>query len=248
MRLLAPLAFAALLQAQEAKNPATSTADVAAGAKTFRSHCSECHGFEAQGGRGPNLASGVFYHGSSDAELLRNISDGIAGTEMPGLFYSPDRVWQVVSYLRSLNARAAPAGDPAKGAAIYGAKGCAKCHRIDGSGGRLGPDLSQIGRARSAEHIRQAIATPNADVRQRYWFVSATGPEGKPVSGFLMNEDTYTVQFMDLGEQLHSMNKSDLRGYQVEMKSRMPPFPMPAADLDNLTAYLVSLRPKGGSK
>src|SRR5207244_3051378 len=97
----------------EVRNPHTSAEDVTAGAKTFRAHCSPCHGLHGEGGRGPNLASGQFFHGSSDADLLRNISDGISGTEMPGLFYSPDRVWQIVAYIRSLNAAATarPAGD-----------------------------------------------------------------------------------------------------------------------------------------
>src|ERR1700674_1021621 len=40
----------------------------------------------------------------------------------------------------------APGGDPARGKAIYEGKGdCASCHRINGVGGRLGPDLSDIG-------------------------------------------------------------------------------------------------------
>jgi putative heme-binding domain-containing protein len=39
-----------------------------------------------------------------------------------------------------------PAGDPARGKAIYEGKGdCQSCHRINGAGGRLGPDLSEIG-------------------------------------------------------------------------------------------------------
>src|SRR5258708_22100466 len=77
-----------------AQNPHTSPEDVAAGAKTFRSHCAACHGMTAEGARGPNLAAGVFFHGNTDNDLLNNISDRI-GTEMPGLFYSPDRVWPV---------------------------------------------------------------------------------------------------------------------------------------------------------
>jgi mono/diheme cytochrome c family protein len=88
---------------EEVRNPRTSPDDVAAGARTFRQHCSACHGLNGEGGRGPNLANGQFYHGSSDLDLLNNISDGIPGTEMPSLFYSPDRVWQVVAYIRSLN-------------------------------------------------------------------------------------------------------------------------------------------------
>src|ERR1700676_4747648 len=39
-----------------------------------------------------------------------------------------------------------PAGDPVRGKAIYEGKGdCQSCHRINGVGSRLGPDLSDIG-------------------------------------------------------------------------------------------------------
>src|SRR5215469_8745463 len=117
---------AALAQQDDLRNPRKSAADVAQGEKTFRSHCSPCHGLKGEGGRGPNLATGIFYHGSTDADLLQNISNGIDGTEMPGLFYSPDRVWQVVAYIRSLNV--APLGisaaPVAAGEALFKGKGC----------------------------------------------------------------------------------------------------------------------------
>ena len=120
---------AAPTQAEEitaTRNPLTSPGDVAAGAKTFRAHCATCHGVNGEGGRGPNLTSGIFFHGSSDLDLLNNISEGIEGTEMPGLFYSPDRVWQVVAFLRSLTAgkSAKPTADVARGAALFKIKGC----------------------------------------------------------------------------------------------------------------------------
>jgi cytochrome c oxidase cbb3-type subunit III len=243
------IAFAVYAQTDEVRNPRTSPADVAAGAKTFRSHCSPCHGFNGEGGRGPNLAAGVFYRGSSDAALLKNISDGIEGTEMPGLFYSPDRVWQVIAYVRSLSQQRGPAsGDAAHGSKVFAAKGCMNCHRVSGEGGRIGPDLTEIGRIRSAEHLRQAVVSPNADVRERYWVVSFKDKAGKAQTGFLMNEDTYTVQFMDLSGQLHSEMKAELRDYKVDKNSKMPSFQgkLTDAELNDLVAYLSSLRPKGG--
>ncbi|MBI1790978.1 MAG: c-type cytochrome [Acidobacteria bacterium] len=234
-------------QPEEARNPRATPQDVSAGAKTFRSHCAPCHGLNGEGGRGPNLASGAFFHGGSDAALLQNISDGIPGTEMPGLFYSPDRVWQVIAYLRSLNRPSAKhVGDPAVGAALFRAKGCPQCHRAGGDGGRQGPDLSETARARSPEHLRQSIVDPNADVRQRYWIVSFQAGNGEAQSGFLMNEDTYTVQFMDFQERLHTAAKSDMKDYKVEKTSRMPSYreQLSAVELDHLVAYLWSLRPR----
>lgn len=243
---LLTLVFAAALPAQEeTRNPRTSAEDVAAGARTFRSHCSECHGLNGEGGRGPNLASGQFFHGSTDRELLKNISDGIAGTEMAGLFYSPDRVWQIVAYLRSLGARLAPVrGDVSRGLAIFRADGCTGCHRVRGEGAALGPDLTKIGLIRSPEHLRRSLLEPDADVRPRFWFVSATGETGAKHEGFLLNEDTYTVQFLDLKEQLRSLSKAGLSHYGVKKTSRMPSYQtrLSPQQVDDVVAYLSSLR------
>ena len=247
--------LAATAQVEEApttRSPLTSPADVVAGAKTFRGHCAPCHGVNGEGGRGPNLTTGLFYHGSSDLDLLNNISDGITGTEMPGLFYSPDRVWQVVAFIRSLSAgkHAAAKVDVASGAELFKGKGCHQCHRVSGVGGRLGPDLSEIGRTRSVQHLRAAIVDPQADVRQRYWVVSFKDSSGKSQEGFLMNEDTYTVQFMDMGERLHSVSKAGLKDYKLEKTSKMPSFKesLSSGELDQLVAYLSSLHPKGGAQ
>lgn len=237
-------------QTGEVRNPHNTTKDVELGAKTFRSHCAECHGLKAEGGRGPNLASGQFYHGSSDAELLNNISDGIAGTEMPGLFYSPDRVWQVVAFLRSLSeaSKSDARGNAAVGKAVFASSGCANCHRVSGEGGRMGPDLTNIGKIRSTPHLRQAVVDPGGDVRQRYWVVDLVRDDGKAVSGFLMNEDTYSVQMIDFGGQLHSYAKSGLQKYSIGKTSKMPSYrnKLQKQQVDDLVAYLSSLRPGKG--
>jgi cytochrome c oxidase cbb3-type subunit III len=245
-------AAALLAQQEEASNPRTSARDVAQGEKTFRSHCSPCHGLKGEGGRGPNLSAGVFYHGAADADLLRNISNGIDGTEMPGLFYSPDRVWQVVAYIRSLNAASQPASASAiaAGEALYKRERCAECHRINGFGGRMGPDLSSIGKTRSTDHLRQSIVEPNADVRQRYCVVSITDATDKTTEGFVMNEDTYTIQFIDPSGRLYSVEKAGLKSLRIERVSKMPSYKgrLSENQVDGLVAYLSSLRPAGGAQ
>jgi len=161
-------------------------------------------------------------------------------------------VWQIVAYIRSLNAgkETKPAADAARGTELLKSKGCYQCHRVNGEGGRLGPDLSNIGRTRSVEHLRAALVDPNADVRQRYWVVSFKDASGKSQEGFLMNEDSYTVQFIDMNERLHSVSKSGLKDYKVEKTSRMPSVKdsLSASELEQLVAYLSSLQPKGGAQ
>lgn len=84
-------------------NPYTAEADIAAGAKLFRSQCALCHGLEGTGGSAPDLTIGTFRHGSSDLALFRTISRGITGSVMEGLTLPQESIWKVVAFLRSLS-------------------------------------------------------------------------------------------------------------------------------------------------
>ena len=67
---------------EAARNPfAGDPAAVTQGAVLFRQECMFCHGAGARGGmRGPDLTTGSWSHGGSDAEIARTISDGVPGT------------------------------------------------------------------------------------------------------------------------------------------------------------------------
>src|SRR5678810_1026616 len=134
-----------LLAPAQAQNPAR----LEMGRKLFQKNCSACHGSEAKGVRGPELTTGRWKSGSSDADILRNILTGIAGTQMPAFPMPEDEGRAIVVWLRSLRS-AGPeeqvTGDPRAGRALFfGSSGCSHCHMFGGLGGRLGPDLSRIG-------------------------------------------------------------------------------------------------------
>src|SRR5260370_2007641 len=232
------------------RTPHTPPADVRAGAKIFRAHCAECHGLKGEGGRGPNLTTGVFFHGSTDTDLLKNISDGISGTAMPSTFFSPDQVWQVIAYVRSLSQSGStdrPPGAIASGEALFRDKGCIGCHMVRGAGGFRGPDLSVIGSQRSVEHLRQAILDPNAEVLRESWVENITMENGVAYSGFLLNEDTHTLQMLDFSKGLKSLSKHDFRKFDIDNTSAMPSFKgrLSASDVNDLVAYLWSLKRQG---
>ena len=247
------VATVALGQESGVKNPHATPADVAAGAKIFRSHCAECHGLQGEGDRGPKLTTGVFFHGSTDADLLRNVSEGIPGTAMPGVFFSPDQVWQVVAYVRSLSRRRGagrPPGDPARGAKLFREKECDLCHLVQGEGGVQGPDLSVIGSQRSVEHLRQAILDPNATVLREYWIARVTHENGAAYSGFVVNEDTHTVQILDFSRGLQSLAKRDFRKFEIDKSSVMSSYRdrLSETEVQDLVAYLWSLQRPGRSQ
>jgi putative heme-binding domain-containing protein len=226
---------------------------VAAGAKIFRSHCAECHGLKGEGGRGPNLTTSVFFHGSTDADLMRNVSDGIPGTAMPGVFFSPVQVSHLIAYVRSLSqsgGASQPPGDPANGSKLFREKGCIECHLAHGEGGYRGPDLSTIGSQRSVEHLRQAILDPDATVLRAYWVAKVTLENGASYAGFLRNEDTHTVQILDFSKGLTSLSKHDFTKFEIDRHSIMPSYQgrLTGNETNDLVAYLWSLKEQGRSE
>ena len=64
---------------------------IAEGRVQFRLDCGFCHGIDARGGgRGPDLASGRFVHGDTDADMFKTISEGVSGSEMPASSLRPE--------------------------------------------------------------------------------------------------------------------------------------------------------------
>jgi putative heme-binding domain-containing protein len=251
--LLLLAATGAFGQQTEVRNPHATPADAGAGAKIFRSHCAQCHGSKGEGGLGPNLTAGVFYHGGTDADLYRNVTDGIVGTAMPGSFFDGTQAWQIVAYVRSLSqtaTKSAPPGAPQHGETLFREKGCIGCHLVRGEGGFRGPDLSVIGSQRSAEYLREAILDPSAKVSREYWVAKISLHSGVTHSGFILNEDTHVIQLLDFSQGLRSLSRNEFTSFEVDKKSIMPPYSgrLSGQELNDLVSYLWSLQRQRGAE
>ncbi len=234
-------------------NPHDTPADRDSGAKIFRSHCGPCHGVRGTGGLGPDLTTGSFFHGSSDADLFHTIADGIPGTAMPGVFFEGTQVWQIVAFVRSLSASggasslAAP-GDPTRGQRLFLQQGCIVCHLVRGEGKVKGPDLSVIGSQRSAAYLRESILDPNRNVSPDFWVAKILNRDGSAHSGFVMNQDTYAVQILDFSQGLRTFPRSEFKDFGIDRGSIMPAYKgkLREEELDDLVAYLLSLKRQTG--
>jgi cytochrome c oxidase cbb3-type subunit 3 len=241
-------------QTRETKNPVEGQRKaIEQGDFIYKRRCSNCHGLDARGYRAPDLTAGQFANGTSDAQLYRVITRGIPATEMPAINMNEDEVWAVISYLRTVSApgsRDNPKGNAQTGEAIYSGKGgCSSCHMVNGKGGRLGPDLSRIGVARSPTALVREIRSASEYIPPGYEPVTVVTREGRQIKGTRKNEDSFSIQIMDTNEQLSTFLKKDLRDVIDEKKSLMPdygPDKLAEADLDDLLAYLRTLRGPAG--
>ena len=228
--------------------PFSTPEDRLAGMRLFRSTCAACHGLEGGGGgNGPSLTTGRFKHGGSDGELFRNITQGIAGTPMVSYPLEAKLIWQLITFIRSLNMAKgslhAP-GNASKGARIFAANGCARCHTAGSEGGVTGPDLNGIGARRTLAQLQTAVLDPNAEVLPDYWRLRARTKSGQTVAGTRMNEDMISFQIREPSGRLRSLWKSELASYEMDHTSPMPSFQgkLQPAELEDLVAYLVSLQ------
>jgi cytochrome c oxidase cbb3-type subunit 3 len=223
--------------------------DPSVGKKIFESQCALCHGQTGTGGRGPSLNRPKLTKAPDDEALWKIISTGIE-PEMPGAWQlHPREVASVGLYVRSLGAippESLP-GDSSRGERVYQSKGCAGCHVVAGKGEGYGPELSEIGARRNGAHLRQAIVRPASLLPEGFLYVAAVTQTGATVRGIRVNEDSFNIQIKDARGKFHSFAKSDLK----ELKRLVGETPMPsfegsltAAELDDLVAYLASLKGK----
>jgi putative heme-binding domain-containing protein len=232
------------------------SAAIAAGAALYARSCASCHSIES---RAPSLATGVFAHGGEDDQIAQTIRAGLPGTQMPAFpALRPEAVLQLVAYIRSLSnagsrSAASGAGDAAAGERIFDGKGgCVVCHQVNARGGVVGPDLSAIGSARSAEALRQKIVSPGNPEAQggrgappRPVVIVARTRDGREIRGVRRNEDTFSVHIVDGSGQLHLLDKATLADLQYEDRSLMPDdygTRLAATELRDLLAYLRSLQ------
>src|SRR5713226_5619251 len=264
--LLTVFAAATGVRAQD-KNPFANDPKAAKlGEFQFRSNCAFCHGLGARGGgRGPDLTRAQKRHGNSDADLFRTINEGVPGTAMPpngatqqGVGMTEEEIWQVISYIRSVQVKA-PAqalGNAAHGKELfYGSAACSTCHMIQGKGGRLGPDLSTTGSARSTEYLVESLRSPSRrlaqgiseamkEFSQEYETVTVVSAEGTKFMGVVLNEDHFTLQMMDTREQLHLFEKDKLRSLEKSRESLMPAYDqkmLSDRELQDVIAYLLAV-------
>ena len=223
-------------------------ADIAYGAKLYAEQCTVCHGATGDVVAGVDLRANRFKRSSTDNDLRTVIATGVAGTGMPPFKFEPPELTAILAYLRNMrgvDSKTALIGDPTRGRAVFEGKGgCARCHRVNGNGPRVAPDLSDIGAVRTADALQRVLVDPDAEVRFANRSVRAVTKDGKVITGRRLNEDTYTVQVIDEQERLVSLVKDNLREYGLVRRTSMPGYrdKLTANELADVLAYLLSLK------
>ena len=225
-----------------------SQADVEAGSRLYSAQCQLCHGPNGEQVTGIDLRRGQFRRSTSDEDLAKVITTGVTGTAMPPFSMQATEVTSVIAFIRAgfdPAGTAVKVGNAARGRQLFEGKGtCTTCHRVNGSGPRVAPDLSDVGAARTPATLQRSLLEPSAVMQPINRPVRVTMKDGRTFTGRRFNEDTFTVQLIDQQERLLSLDKKDIKTLEVQTTSPMPSFngKLTTEEISDVIAYLVSLK------
>jgi putative membrane-bound dehydrogenase-like protein len=122
--------------------------------------------------------------------------------------------------------------------------GCARCHRVDGRGQDIGPDLSAVGRT-ERRHILESILQPDVLVAPHYqvWWLATA--DGRVFTGMLTHTNLDEYTYVDAKGDLFKLNTRTILESQALPRSIMPASLadlLTDQELRDVLAYLSSRR------
>ncbi len=136
------------------------------------------------------------------------------------------------------------AGDAENGKKLFHAtkNRCAACHKVDGVGLEVGPDLSKIGATRSREHLLDSLLQPSRRIDAAYQTYSVSKFDGSTLQGIAVKRDAREIVIRDATGKLHAIPAADLESIAASQTSLMPDGQMrdfTAQEAADLLEYLV---------
>ncbi len=114
-------------------------------------------------------------------------------------------------------------GDAARGQALFSgdAARCSQCHTFRGQGGKVGPDLTEIGRKGAAEIYRN-IAAPSANIEPDYTSYTVATTDGKIAVGIVRAEGAGAIRVTDTNAKSTVILRNQIGQIRPSANSIMP--------------------------
>jgi putative membrane-bound dehydrogenase-like protein len=139
-------------------------------------------------------------------------------------------------------------GDAARGRALFAdAKGvaCIKCHKVNGEGGDVGPDLTGVGVKYGKDHFIESMLYPSAKILDGYKQTMVLTRSGVVTAGRFMGETAEELTLMDAEGKRHAVRKGDIDQRKESDLSLMPEglnTGLSLQDFADIVVYLESLK------
>jgi quinoprotein glucose dehydrogenase len=117
---------------------------------------------------------------------------------------------------------------------------CVRCHKVNGEGGEVGPDLSHVATRQNREYILESIVYPNRKIAAGFESVLLTLKNGTAVAGILKSEAGDTIEVNSPEDGLLKVKKSDVTAREKGLSGMIEGLGaiLSKQDLRNLVEFL----------
>ncbi len=138
-------------------------------------------------------------------------------------------------------------GDIGRGRAVFFHESlqCVNCHRVQGRGRELGPDLGRIGAKYTASQLLEHITQPSKFIDPQFVAYEAETRDDASVTGFLVKRTATMVVLKNVNAELIELPRSEVVTLRPSAISTMPVGILQALTADeaaDLLAFLGSLK------
>ena len=112
----------------------------------------------------------------------------------------PNRFMQFdATVVKSLVDKALATGNAARGVALFASarSACVSCHKIGKLGGSVGPEMTAIGKQRTAEQLIESVLWPNRLVEDKFRVTQVLTSDERMVRGYIASEDEHHLVILD---------------------------------------------------
>jgi putative heme-binding domain-containing protein len=188
------------------------------------------------------------HYNTISGDSLLDVSNGrrLASVEGPK---GPGRSWKLDEAVQTVDS-ANRKIDVNRGKTLFTAIACSSCHKFNGDGGSIGPDLTQLGTRFTEKDILDAIINPSKEVSDQYAATNFYLKDGSTVIGRLVRQDDdkyYVSQNPFAPQQLREVLKKDVADKKLSDASIMPPGLINSLNPDELSDLLAYLRSAAGN-
>ncbi len=138
-------------------------------------------------------------------------------------------------------------GDVDRGREIFFGRSeasCRRCHKIDGSGGEVGPDLSRIGIDKKRDYLLESLVDPNKQIAKGFETMILQMSDGKVYAGIVKREDDQMIQLVQPDGRIIAIVKSEIEeraigrsGMPEDLVKKLSKF-----EIRDLVEYLSTLK------
>jgi putative membrane-bound dehydrogenase-like protein len=190
----------------------------------------------------PQVTENLRKHLARNADLGPILTEVMRG----GLLLSLDK-----GEIEKVQALVKSKGDSIRGRALYlNAKtlACINCHKLEGVGGNVGPDLTRIWETQSLEKVMESMIDPSKEIKEGYQAYRATTKKGLIYTGLkIVDTPSELVLKESTGKEVR-IAKSDLEEVEVSKQSLMPDNVLSQLSFDQFIDLVAFLRDRSAQE